>query len=174
MTVGTTRINGNAGVSVNLTAFLAGDLSEIRVPAIANSMGWSYGTGAGAVDVIYADTHTLTLGSTITIDLLAGTPGTLLDIFGRALTLDALKFLYIKNTSVDSGLWIGGQGADDLLLFKAPGDIIYVPPGGFFAWADPSAAGIDTTTQTDLKLEDDSGGVAGDRYIEVIAMGLDD
>jgi hypothetical protein len=106
--------------------------------------------------------------------LFAGTPGTLLDIWGRDLTLDALKFLYIKNTSADSGLWIGGQGAQDLLLFKAAGDIIYVPPGGFFAWADPSAAGIDTTTQTDLKLEDDSTGEAGNKYIEIIAMGLDD
>jgi len=174
MTVGTTRLSGNAGASINLTAFLAGDLSERRVPAIANAFGWTYGTGANQVDVIYADTHTLTLGSTITIDLLAGTPGSLLDIFGRALTMDALKLLYIKNTSADSGLWIGGQGADDLLIFKAVGDIIYVPPGGIFLWSDPSAAGIDTTTQTDLKIQDDSAGVAGDRYIEIIAMGLDD
>ena len=172
MAIGTTRLNGNAGVSINITAFLAGDLSEIRVPALVNNFGWLYGVEANQVDVVYADTITLTLGSTVTLDLYAGTPG-LLDVHGRALTMEAIKFLYIKNTSTDSGLLIGGGGGDDLLIFVNTTDILYLPPGGVFLWYDPSAAGVVTTLKTDLKLMDDSAGVVGDRLIEVFAMGLD-
>ena len=173
MTFGTTRLNGNAGVSIDITAFLAGDLSEIRVLALVNNFGWQYGVGANQVDVVYADTITLTLGSTVTLDLYAGTPG-LLDVHGRAITMEAIKFLYVKNTSSDSGLLIGGGGGgDDILIFAATSDILYLPPGGVFLWYDPSAAGVATTVKTDLKLMDDSAGAAGNRLIEVIAMGLD-
>lgn len=171
MTVGSTRLNGNAGASIDITAFLAGDLSEIRVPALVNSFGWQYGTSANQVNIVYADTITLGDGGNDTLDLLAS--GTLLDVFGRVLTLDAIKMLYVKNTSTDSGLTIGGKVDNDLLIFTDTSDKVYIPSGGIFMWADPSAAGIDTTTNKNLYLLDDGTGAAGNKYIEVIAMGLD-
>ena len=171
MSVGTTRLIGNAGASIDITAFLAGDLSEIRVPAIVNSQGWSYGTGAGAVNIVYADTTVLTDGSNTTLDLFAS--GALLDIFGRALTLSAIKFLYIKNNSTDSKLLVGGGAANDLDIFAATSDIMNVSPGGIMTWADPTAAGVVTTVNKNLKLEDDASGAAGNKNIDVIVMGLD-
>ena len=171
MTVGVTRLNGNAGATIDITAFLAGDLSEIRVPAIVNPFGWSYGAGANAVNIVYADSITLTDGSNDTLDLFAS--GALLDIFGRALTMAAIKFLYIKNTSTDSGLLIGGNASFDLLIFAATSDIVYVPAGGAFLWACPTAAGVVTSTNKNLYLEDDAAGAAGNKVIQVIAMGLD-
>ncbi len=170
MSVGTTRISGNAGASINLTAFLAGDLSEIRVPAIVNSFGWAYGTGASSVNIIYADTITLTDGGNDTLDLFAGG---LLDIFGRTMTMAAIKLLYIKNTSTDSDMTIGGGVANDLLVFADTSDKVLVPSGGIFMWSDPSAAGVVTTARKNLYLLDDGAGAAGNKYIEVIAMGLD-
>ena len=171
MTVGTTRTSGNAGVSIDLTAFLSGDLSEIRVPALVNPFGWSYGTGANAVEIVYADTIVLTDGSNTTLDLLAS--GALLDIFGRALTMSAIKFLYVKNTSTDSSLLLGGGAALDLDIWADTSDITIIQPGGVFLWADPSASGVSTAANKNLYLEDDAAGAAGNKPIEVIAMGLD-
>ena len=171
MTVGVTRLNGNAGATMDITAFLAGDLAEARVPAIINPFAWSYGTGANAVNVVYADSITLTDGSNTTLDLFAS--GALLDVFGRALTMEAIKFLYIKNTSADSGLLVGGNSAFDLLIFAATSDIVYVPTGGVFLWSCPSAAGIVTSVNKNLYLADDGTGAAGNKVIQVIAMGLD-
>jgi len=171
MSIGTTRINGNAGPSIALTSFLAGDLSEIRVPAIVNAQGWSYGTGASAVNIVYADTIALTDGSNTTLDLFAS--GSLLDIFGRALTLGSIKLLYIKNTSTDSTLLVGGGASNDLDIFAATSDIMNISAGGSMIWTCPTAAGIVTTANKNLKLEDDGSGGAGTKNIDVIVMGLD-
>ena len=155
---------------MDITAFLAGDLSEIRVPAIINPFGWSYGTSANQVNVVYADSITLTDGGNDTLDLFAGG---LLDIFGRTMTMSAIKLLYVKNTSTDSGLTIGGGVATDLLIFADTSDKVLVPSGGIFMWADPSAAGVVTTARNNLYLLDDGTGEAGDKIVQVIAMGLD-
>jgi len=173
MTVGTTRLSGNAGASIDITALLAGDLSEREVLTITDSItGWSYGAGANAVRIIYAGTTTLTDGGNATLDLYAGTPS-LLDIFGRDLTLKSIKFLYVKNTSTDSGLTIGGSGADDLLIFGHVSDKVYIPPGGIFVWTDPSAAGVScAVTNMNLYLLDDGTGAAG-QDVDVIAMGVE-
>lgn len=170
MTVGSTRLSGNAGAFMNITAFLAGDLAEIRVPALVNSFGWSYGTGANQVNIVYADSITLTDGGNDTLDLFAGG---LLDVFGRTMTMAAIKLLYVKNTSTDSGLTIGGKVDNDLLIFTDTSDKVYIPSGGFNMWAVPSAAGIVTSANKNLYLLDDGTGAAGDKVIEVIAMGLD-
>jgi len=170
MTVGTTRLQGNAGASIDITAFLAGDLTENRVTALVNNLGWVYGVGANAVQIVYADTVPVPDGTPVTLNLY---DGSLLDAFGRALTLKAIKLLYIKNTSTDSGLTIGGGGAADLLIFVETTYKMYIPPGGVFLWSCPSAAGVVTVARPNLYLLDDGTGAAGDKNIEVIAMGVD-
>jgi hypothetical protein len=170
MSVGTTRIIGSAGCFIDLKAFLAGDLAEASAPVIINAMGWSYGTSANAVQIVYADTTTLADGGNSTLDLYAS--GSLLDVFGRALTMTALKFLYIKNNSSDATLEIGGGAALDLLLFKDTSDIVKIKPLGVFVWADPSAAGMLVSTNKNLKLTHDGTG-SSTMAVDVIAMGLD-
>jgi len=171
MTVGTTTLYGSAGPSIDIKAFLAGDLTETSAPVLANNLGWLYGTSANSVNIIYADSITLADGGNTTLDLFAS--GTLLDVFGRALTMSAIKFLYVKNNSTDSVLRIGGGASNDLDIFLATSDILLLKAGGIFVWADPSAAGTSTAVNKNLKLLDDGTGAVGDKIIDVIAMGLD-
>ena len=170
MTVGTTRTSGGAGPVLNLNAFLEGDLTEMQVPVLLNNINWSYGTGANAVNVIFADTITVGNGATVNIDLNAS--GTYLDIFTRALTLEAVKFIYIKNNSADATLELLGAGATALGICKVNTDIIEVKPGGTFTWSDPSAAGLDCEPTVNFRLVHDSIG-ADTMDVDVIIMGLD-
>ena len=170
MTVGTTKIIGQAGPVSSLTAFLAGDLTEMQVPVLLNNMSWSYGTGANAVNVVYADTIPVGDGATVDINLNAS--GTLLDIFTRALTLEAVKFVYIKNNSADATLEILGVGATTLLICKADDDVITIKPGGTFMWSDPSAAGLSCNPDVSIQLVHDGTG-DDSMDVDMIVMGLD-
>jgi len=145
MSVGTTKITGKAGAAIDLTYFLASDLSELSAPLKVAVAGWSYGAGAGAVNCVYADSTTLADGANTTLDLYAS--GSLLDVFKQALTMTALKFLYIKNNSADATLKVGGGAANDLDIFAATSDIMLIKPGGSMLWIDPSAAGLVITTK---------------------------
>lgn len=170
MSVGNTRIAGQAGAVIDIQAFLAGDLAETKVPVLVNNMGWLYGTGANSVNIVYADKITIADGADTTLDLYAS--GSLLDVFGRALTMSSLKMLYIKNNSADATLEIGGGAAVDLLLFKDTSDVIKIKPGGSFLWIDPSAAGTLLKTNKNLKLTHDGTG-SSTMDVDVVAMGLD-
>jgi hypothetical protein len=171
MSVGTNRIIGNAGPLIDLKAWIPGDLAETNAPLMVSNIGWTYGTSANQVNIIYADTIVIADGGNTTLDLNAS--GTLLDIFGRALTLDAIKFLYVKNRSTDSGLTIGGGVALDLDLWSDTSDKQIIPSGGIYVWADPSAAGVDCSVNKNLYMVDDGTGAAGNKNFDVIAMGLD-
>lgn len=167
-----TRIIGSAGAKLDLTYFLDVDLADdLQAPFKIAATRWSYGTGAYQVNCVYAGITTLTDGSNTTLDLYES--GSLLDVFKRALTMAAIKFLYIRNNSPDSILLIGGGAVNDLLLFADTTDKVKLSPGGIFLWTCPTAAGIVTTANKNLKLEDDGSGEAGNKPIHVIAMGLD-
>lgn len=173
MAIGSTRLAAQAGAAIDLQAFLAGDLAELKAPVIINNRGWLYGTGAGRVNVVFQDTITLDLpnggGETETLDLYGGT---LLDIFNRALTMAALKFLYIKNNSADANLLVFGGVSADIPICGTNTDVVKIPPGGEFLWLDPSAAGLVITTNKNLKLEHDGTG-EDSMDVDVFAMGLD-
>lgn len=171
MTVGTTSLTGKAGVSIDLMARLAGDLAEGQVPVILDALGWTYGTGVNAVNIVYADTVQVADGGNLKMDLNAS--GTYLDIFGRALTLDAIKFLYVKNGSTDSMLTIGGGVDLDLDIWADTSDKTNIKAGGIFFWADVTAAGVDCSANKNLYLLDDGTGAAGNKDIDIIAGGLD-
>jgi len=170
MSVGTTRITGKAGPLIDLAMYLATDLAELKGPLKIAAAKWTYGTAAGAVNVIYADSVTLADGANTTLDLYAS--GSLLDIFKQALTMEALKFLYIKNNSDDATLKVFGGASNDIGIVADTSDIVEIPPGGDLCWSDPSAAGLDITTNKNLKLEHDGTGES-DMVVDVIAMGLD-
>lgn len=172
MSVGTTRITGKAGSVVDLTAYLAADLSEKSSGQLSKAAKkWQYGTGAGAVNVVYADTITLADAANTTLDLYAS--GSLLDVFGQALTMTALKFLYLNNNSSDASLLVGGGVSNDLDIFSDTSDQLIIPPGGdAILWNDPSAAGLTVTTNKNLRLEHDGTG-SNSMDVDVIAMGLD-
>jgi len=169
MTVGNTRISGNAGAATDLRAFLEGDLTEIAAPVLLNNMGWSYGTGANAVNVVYADTVPVGNAATVTMDINAGA---YLDVFERLLSLEAVKLIYIKNNSTEATLEILGSGALALGICKVNTDVIVIQPGGTFMWTDPSAAGLDSSTNVNIQLTHDGTGADGVN-VDVIILGLD-
>jgi len=174
--VGSTRISGQAGCSVDLKAYLSGNLSEAQVPIAVGNVSWTYGTGAGAVNVIYADTTTLPDANTVTLDLYASE--SLLDVFNRDLTMEALKFLYIQTRTVDeevaadATLNLFGGEATDIEICGGATEIVIIPPGGAFLWTNPTADGLVITTNKNLYLKDDGTGVAGMK-VDIIAMGID-
>lgn len=168
--VGTTRISGQAGPAINLNAYLAGDLSELNVPVKVDNENWEYGTSANAVNVIYADTITLADDANNTLDLYAS--GSLLDVFNRALTMSAIKLLYIKNNSTDATLRVFGNAANDIGICANTSDKVYIKPGGKFIWTFPSAAGLVITTNKNLFIDHDGTG-SSTMAVDVIAMGLD-
>jgi hypothetical protein len=168
--VGSTRTSGTAGAAISLNAYLAGDLSEAHVPITVANTSWEYGTGAGAVNVIYAEKITLGDGNNVTIDLYAS--GTYTDVFNRALTLSALKVLYLKNNSTDATLNVFGGASLDVGILAATNDILAIKPGGTFIWVDPSAAGLVTTTNKNLKITHNGTG-SSTMAVDVIVLGLD-
>jgi hypothetical protein len=170
MSVGNTRIAAQAGAVLDINAYLAGDLAELKAPIIVNNVGWSYGTGANAVNVIYQDKVTLADGANTTLDLYAS--GSLLDVFNRALTIEALKYLYIKNNSEDASLLVFGGDSVDIGILGGATEQLTIPPGGHFLWIDPSAAGLDITTNKNLYIEHDGTG-SSSMVVDVVAMGLD-
>lgn len=170
MSVGSTRVTGTAGAGIDLSCFKAGDLAESKAHLIYGAFGWQYGTGANQVQIVYADTVTLADGANTTISLYDS--GSYLDIFGAALTITALKFLYVKNNSSDATLLMFGGAANDLPIVADTSDKVKVPPGGVFVWIDPSAAGTVITTNKNLKIEHDGTGTSS-MNVDIIAMGLD-
>jgi hypothetical protein len=126
------------------------------------------GTGANQANVGYAETVTLALGASVVKDLYAS--GSLLNLRKDALTMAALKFLFVRNLSPTQGLLIGG-GTTPAGLFANSSDIITIPPLGTFVWHDPSAAGVVLTTNKNIKFE--FGGTGASHTFKVIALGLD-
>lgn len=156
---------------LNLTYTAAKDLGT-ATHQITQSRGLTFtnGTGANKADVMFDDKRTLADSASEELDL---QDGSLTDSLGTALTMDILRAIYIKNTSTDATLQIGGAAATQLAIFADPAsDILELPPGGEFFYTAPNAAGIDTTTNAHLKLADDGSGAAGLDY-EIIVVGED-
>jgi len=140
---------------------------------IDTGIKWSFGEGEKAVNVLYHAKHTITGGNQETLDINLGATN-LKDAFGDALTLKAIKFLYVKNTSTEHKVSLFGKGGDDLLLMDPDGaenvDKVVLEKEGFFLWACPTAAGVVTTTNKYLELT--AGAGAGDAIIEVVILGV--
>ena len=137
------------------------------------SADWSVkltdGTGANQADTLWHDQRTLADGANETIDV---HDGSLSDAFGTAVTLDKLKMICIKNGSSDADLEIGGAAATQLGLFADGTDILNLPPGGIFVYSAPGSAGLDCSTNSDLKLTHDGTGESTLTY-DIIVVGID-
>ncbi len=173
----TTNLTGRTGVIIELKNIenLATKLEEVLDELnITSSIKWSYGTGLNQCDVLFHEKLTIAQAGNQTLNLY-DTGGALQDAFGNELTMEAIKFLFIRNRSEDLYVEIFGGGSDDLLLMVPAAaenvDKLKIKPSGFFCWADPSIAGIVTTTKKNLKFLVASG--SGDAVIDVVAMGLD-
>jgi hypothetical protein len=108
-------------------------------------------------------------GGRETLDLYGGT---LLDGLKNTLTMEKLKVLFLKNTSADASLLIGGATTTPVDLFADVADVFKQRPGGVFLTTAPDANGILLTTNKNLKLAHDGTGT-GNLIYEIIAIGVD-
>ena len=143
-----TALTGKTGANCFLEYLGA---AEIGTPKIVVSrfspITWTFGTGANQINVLFQDQRS-TDDTGETLDLNSG--ATLKDSFGNVLTMENLKFLYIKNTHASLVLELFGNTSLDLLIITGTTDAIEIPPGGEFYWSAPTALGIDVSTNVKL------------------------
>jgi len=132
---------------------------------------WTFGDQAKQCNVLLHEKLTITQAESQTLNLYDTAASALQDGHGNDLTMEAIKFLFIKNRSADLYVEVFGGAALDLLIMSGTTDKLKVKPEGFFLWADPSIAGIVTTTNKNLKFTVAAG--SGEAIIDVVAMGID-
>ena len=129
------------------------------------------GTAANQANRLYTASRTLTIASpTDLLDL----SGSLVDIFGRTLTLDNIKALYIFNQGIQDGdgtpvatsgqrLWVGGASSNAWRgFFETQADKVEVPSGGKLYREDPFEGWIVIPGVEDiLQIEYDGSGASG-------------
>jgi len=164
-------LNAKVQMPLNITHSKELDLTEVK-QALTNTLGVSFTDGALAdqAEVLYHDKRALGDAANETIDL---QDGSLSDAFGDAITIEKLKFLYIKNLSTTANLLVGAAAGNQLALFADPAsDKLSLPPLGEFIFIAPDLTGLDTSANADLKLEHDGTGDSAPGY-KIIAIGVD-
>ena len=170
----TTDLTGRTGVIIELknVEALATKIEEVLDELnIRTSIKWSFGTGVKQCNVLLHEKLTIAAAGNQTLNLYDTGGSALQDAFGNDLTMEAIKFLFIQNRSTDLYIDVFGGGTNDLLILTGTTDEVRIPPLGFFLWVDPSAAGIVTTSNKNLKFLVAAG--SGNAIIDVVAMGLD-
>lgn len=143
----------NINVCFNWVLTKVLDLSTPRdSQSLDRSQSFTDGIGDNQANCMFHDRRTLADAGTETLDLSVQT-----DSLGAAITPAKLKSLFIFNKSSDAGLKLGGAATVPMTLLSATG-ILTLPPGGILIVTAPKAAGIDVTTNKNLKLEHDGTG----------------
>jgi len=163
-----TALTGSSNVVINIQNKKALDLDTVLDTLNVNTgVSWTFGTGANQANLLWHDSRS-TDDTGETINVYDG--GSETDAFGGDLTMEAIKLLYVKNTHATLTLKVGGASSAAIGIFSDTTDIIEIPPGGFFLWCCPTAAGIVTTTNKNLKIASKSSGTI---TYDIVALGLD-
>lgn len=165
-----TNLTGKTGIIIDLRNINDLALSDvIDELSIDTNIKWSFGELAKQAEVLYHDKISVIQAGSETLNLYSSSNG-LVDAFGVPLTMKAIKFLYIKNTSPVLTVSVFGGSALDLLIMSGMTDSMQLPAESFMLWACPTAAGIVTTTNYNLKLAASAGEDVA--LVEVVALGL--
>jgi len=162
-----TALSGRSGIQITIdssqvdAAKLAATLDKLP---INDGVDWTFGTGANQVNLLYHATLTA-VDDQAAVDI---SGSDIQDAYGDNCDFAALKLLYIKNTDATEDLKLGGGVSADIGIFDDTSDILLIPPGGFFLWINPSAAGLDVTTNKNLLIQAESAHVTYD----IVMMGL--
>ena len=154
-----TALTGGTRVVIDILFQKQIDLSLLKDSLNINTgTNWTFGTTAAKANLLYH--ASLTASDTEEAVDISG--AAVSDAFGDTCSFAALKFFYVKNTDATEDLELGGLAANgtmDVLLCQVTEDTILVKPGGFFAWCDPSADGLDVSGDNDdlqIRAESDS------------------
>ena len=152
----------------NLATKLDPVLDELNLD---EGIKWTFGALAKQCNVLLHEKLTIGQGANQTLNLYDTGGSALVDAFGNDLTMEAIKVLFVQNTSLDLTVSLFGGGANDLLIMEGTTDAMKMTPEGIFLWIGPTAAGIVTTANKNLKFT--VGGGSGSAIINVVAMGKD-
>jgi hypothetical protein len=132
--------------------------------AISASVALVNGTGAGAADLMFADTRTLAASGTEDLDL----AGALADAFGTAQVFARIKAIVVQaDAGNTNNVVVSRPASNGLTIFSAAGDAIPVRPGETLALicGVADAVGHVVTAATgDLLTVTNSAGTTGVTY----------
>ena len=165
MAATSTGLTGSTNIEIHLAHQKEIDLNtSLDTLNIICGVNWSFGTGANQVNMLYHAELTREDDSAV-IDI-SGTD--IQDAFGENCDFAALKFLYIKNTDATEKLLLGANANHIGIFATLATDVLEIAPGGFFLWCDPSAAGLDVTTNKNLAILAETTEITCD----IVLMGL--
>lgn len=146
------------GISLNLTATINNPKAQQSVVAamnIAKTIGMTSGTGLLQADRLFADTRTIAISGTDSLDL----AGVLIDAVGTLLTFARVKFLYVAASAANTNNVVIGNGTNPFINWITPSTgAIPVRPGGFLALLATDATAYPVTPATgDILLATNSG-----------------
>ena len=164
-----TGLTGTTKVVMSLANVNTIDLNALLdTLQIETGVDWTYGTGINQANLLFHDSRSID-DTGETLDLYTNAIA-IKDAFGNAVTMEAIKLLYLKNTHATLVLEVFGNTSLDLLIMESTADAVLIQPGGFFLWVAPTAAGIVTTTNEKLFIAAASTGTV---TYDIVAMGLD-
>lgn len=162
------EISGSVAVRLGITGSKSIGSADIKsVSSFTETVQISNGSGANQANLLYQEETQLADAANVERDL---NDGSLTDAFGDAVAMTILRALYIKNSSADASLLIGGSAATQLGLFADGSDILKLRPGGMLLVTAPDATGVAVTGSGDLKLTHDGTG-SDPLTFELIALG---
>ncbi len=165
-------LSATANLRIHLTAAQVEDLDfgADVTDRMDESRGKAFtsGTGANNINVMWRDQRGIAAEATETLAL---HDGTLTNGLGNAVTMDALKAIYVKNTSTTLTLSIGGVATGVPLQSDPETITIDIPPGGELLMTAPNATGWDVTTNEDLKMTAEAG--TGTLTYDIAVWGVD-
>lgn len=163
-------LSGRMTMSIVVTDDNTDELSRlVDYLNLSRGVTFSEGEGANQFNMAFHDQRSLADGANETLDF---HDGSLTNKVGVSITMDKIKALYIKNTSTEASLIIGGAAANQLGLFADGSDKLVLPPGGEKLFIAPGASGVDCSSNSDLKLEHDGTG-SSELVYDIVVFGVD-
>jgi hypothetical protein len=113
--------------------------------SLANSQGWTSGTGAQQADRLYTATRTIAASGTDPLDL----AGVLTDGIGTTITFARVKAMYIAASGGNTNNVIVGGGTNPFVNWVGAGThTVTVRPGGLLLLTAPDATAYVVTPAT--------------------------
>lgn len=163
-------LTGNFGVNLTFNEsgtfdLVSGSLQH-RKSALIQFLS---GSGAGQVNKIYSDSFSVAQSTNTDLDL----SGSLTGVYGTVVFTAIKGILIVAGTNTGlSNLTVGNVTNGIVAPFGAATHSIAIAPGGFFATANPSAAGFAITASTADLLRIATGATAGTYTFDVVVVGI--
>lgn len=148
--------------------------SPLKLTSPASPLVYNYnrqhvtGTGAGASDMQWSDTRTLTASSAEDLDL----AGSLIGPFGATLTFARIKGLIIVAAAANTNnVVVSSPASNAVPLFGGTTGSISLGPDELFCWFSPAATGKVVTASTGDLIHVANSGAGSSVNYDVVIIG---